>query len=174
MIIPKQAATEFLGNLNPHSVLDLGCGKGMLSLNFARKGIKVTGVDKKPQTINQDNFAFEQSDIRNFSFSKSYDLIISSFVLHFLKKEEAERVINKMITHTSFGGYNLLICMSDKNELYKNKPLNFYPSLKCLKDIYSGWEVVKCISDYTPLEEHDNLSAHRHHIILLLIKKPAD
>lgn len=64
--------------------------------------------------------------------------------------------------------------MSDKDELSKEKPENFYPSLKLLKVIYSKWKVISEIQDFTEIENHDNLDEHRHNLIILLLEKLSD
>ena len=174
MISIKQLTSEYLDNLdNINSVLDLGCGPGRKSLKFAKREVEVTAVDKKPIEITQDNFNFIQKDIRDFDFKKNYDLIIASMVLHFMRKEKAIETIQKIQTNTESKGYNFIMCMSDQDNFAKEKPDNFYPTLKELKELYpeSQWELVKSTQDFTDYEEHGDTPRHRHNLILLLIKK---
>jgi len=173
MIPIKQLTSKYLDDLNPKSVLDLGCGKGRKSLRFAEKGIRVIGIDKKDIEIKQDNFNFIQEDIRNFEFKEKFDLIIASVVLHFFKKEKAIGIIKKMQKNTESKGYNFLICMSNKDDCSKEKPDNFYPNLEELKELYSSeeWEIVKSVQDFTDWEEHGDTERHRHNLILMLVRK---
>ena len=171
MIITKEIVTKFSQNINPKSVLDLGCGFGRFSLKFAKKGSNVTGIDIKEMKIDHDNFNFVKSDIREFEFKDKYDLIIASYVLHFFRREKAEEIIQKMKKSTEIGGYNILVCMSDEDGFYNRKPNNFYPSMRYLRNIYSDWEIVESVQDFTALEEHDGLPPHKHNLIILLIKK---
>jgi len=171
MINQKQLVYEYLKNLNPKSVLDLGCGKGKKSLRFAEKNISVTGVDKREIKINQKKFNFVQQDIRDFKFKEKYDLIIASLVLHFFRKEKAIEIIRKMQENTNRKGFNFLICMSDEDDLSKEKPENFYTTLKELKEIYKDWNIIKSSQRFTDYEEHGNLKSHRHNLIFLLLKK---
>ena len=165
MINQKQLVHEYLKNLKPKSVLDLGCGKGKKSLRFAEKEIVVTGVDKKDIKINQRNFKFIHEDIRDFKFKEKYDLIIASLVLHFFRKEKAIEIIRKMQKNTNLKGFNFLICMSDKDDLSKENPEKFYPTLKELKELYKDWEIIKSSQDFTGYEEHSILKSHRHNLI---------
>ena len=170
MVNIKEQTSEYLNDLKVNSVLDLGCGKGFKSLRFARKGISVLGVDRKDFGINQESFKFKQEDIREFEFEKKYDLIITSLVLHFFKKEKSIEILKKIQSNTENGGYNFLICMTDQDSCFKEKPDNFYPTLGFLKELYSGWEFVKVDSGFTDYEEHDG-TRHRHNLIIALIQK---
>jgi len=133
MIKTKELIPKYLAELEKFSIksiLDLGCGNGRLSLQFAKKGIKVTGVDKINKGISNENFKFIQEDIKNFKYDKKYDLIISSLVLHFFKKETATRIIEEVKNNTEENGCNFLICMSNEDDFSKTKPENFYPDLE--------------------------------------------
>lgn len=174
MISIKQLTSEYLDDLyNINSVLDLGCGEGKKSLRFSRKDIKVIGVDKKPLQIEQENFKFVQEDIKDFEFKENYDLIITSMVLHFLNKKKAIEIINKIQKNTKEQRYNFIIVMSNEDDCSKEKPDNFYPTIKELKELYPSkeWEIVKSIQDFTDWEEHGDIAPHRHNLIVMLIKK---
>ncbi len=174
MISVKRLTSEYLDNLDDiNSVLDLGCATGRKSLRFAKKGIEVTGIDKREIEITQDNFTFVKEDIRKLDFKKNYDLIIVSLVLHFMKKEKAIETIQKTQKNTGLKGYNFFICMSDQDNFSKEKPDNFYPTIEKLKELYheSKWKIVRSSQGFTDWEEHDNLPKHRHNLILLLARK---
>lgn len=171
MIDVKQKTSELLDNLNPKSVLDLGCGKGFKSLRFARKGISVLGIDKKSTEIKQDNFKFVEKDIANFKFEENFNLIITSLVLHYFSKKKAIEMINKNKEHTYPQGHNYIICMSNEDDESKKRPDNFYPSLEELKELYKDWEIIHAVQDFTNWEDHDNLGKHRHNLIIMLVKK---
>lgn len=174
MIKTKELIPKYLAELEKfpiNSVLDLGCGNGRLSLEFAKKGIKVTGIDKINKGISNENFKFIQEDIKNFKYDKKYDLIISSLILHFFKKEGAIKIIEEMKNNTEYEGFNFLICMSNEDDCSKVKPENFYPSLELLKQIYTGWKIIKFDKDFTEIEEHDNLEPHQHNLIFFIAKK---
>jgi len=150
-----------------NNVLDLGCGKGNISSYFVKKGAKVTGVDIKEITKSSENFRFIKEDIDNFDF-KEYDLIISSMVLHFFKKEKAIGIIERMKKATRKGGFNLLICMDNKDEC--NLDEYFYPSLEELKNRYSNWSVINIVKGKTVKENHSKRGEHNHNLIFILLK----
>ncbi len=160
---------EYLKEIKPKKILDLGCGKGGILKRFLNKNCEIIGVDKKdlreflPKTIN-----FIQKDIRDFNIKDKFDLIISSMVLHFLPKEDAIKIIQKMKDGVVAGGYNFILCMSNNEP--RTRQNHFYPSLKELKRFYPDWDI-KCEEFETDIEEHNNLLPHKHNLIILLAKK---
>jgi SAM-dependent methyltransferase len=174
MINTKETKKEFLMELldkNLKKVLDLGCGKGLMLKFFSGKEAKITGIDLKRTSEDLENFNFIEGDVRKEDFGETNDLIIASLILHFLKEEEAKQVIERMKTATSHAGYNLLICMSDKDELSKKKTEKFYPDIKKLEKIYEDWVLIKELEGITEIEDHDNLGPHQHNLIFLLFQK---
>lgn len=171
MLNIKQTTSEYLNELNVNSVLDLGCGPGKKSLRFARKGIKVLGIDKENFEISQENFEFRQESISQFEFNKKYDLIIASLVLHYFEKDKAIEIIKNIKNNTSEKGYNFLICMSDEDDYSKRKIGKFFPSISLIKEIYSDWDIIKINQDFTDYEEHGDHPRHRHNLIIVLTQK---
>ncbi len=82
-------------------VLDAGCGGGRNLIYFLRSGYAVFGVDQSSEAIAQvralastlaplvpaDNFRMEPVERMSFA-DKSFDVVISSAVLHFARDEE--------------------------------------------------------------------------------------
>lgn len=90
------------GRFNPQMrVLDAGCGGGRNLIYFLRNGYDVCGVDESREAINRvrslasvlapslppDNFRLEPVEGMSFA-DASFDVVISSAVLHFAKDEE--------------------------------------------------------------------------------------
>jgi SAM-dependent methyltransferase len=72
----------------PARVLDLGCGVGRHSLELARRGFKVTGVDRTKSYLKQAqekaakeklDVEFVQNDMRSFRRPGAFDAIINLF-----------------------------------------------------------------------------------------------
>ena len=66
-------------------ILDIGCGTGRHSLELARRGYEVTGIDlseaqlKKAKSISEKEnlkIEFQVSDARNFNYKESFDFAI--------------------------------------------------------------------------------------------------
>lgn len=174
MINVKETKKEFLMLLLDKpikKVLDLGCGKGLMSRFFIKKKAKVIGIDTKKIIEDIKNFEFKEGDIRQENFGKENDLIISSLILHLFDKNEAQRIIERMKQATSGSGYNLIICVSNEDVLGKKNQNKFYPSFQELLDIYKDWNLLKETKGITEIEEHGNLSPHQHNLIFALFKK---
>jgi len=162
----KPLIVDSMQRLNPTSVLDLGCGKCNFSRKFIEKGLKVVGVDKESTTKSQGNFKFIQQDILDFEFKEKYDLMIGTGILHFLKEEDAIKIIKKMQENTPLGGFHFLICMSDEER--PNEKVYFYPNKEVLSKLYSGWEIIH----NTPcLSKKHSETMHQHKMIILLAKR---
>jgi len=101
------------------SFLDIGCGTGALTFALSKRGYRVTGADAAPQMIKRakernasNKTAFVVGDVLSrLAFdSKSFDVVIASYVAHGMYEEdrkklydEARRLARKMII---FHDYN--------------------------------------------------------------------
>ncbi len=83
-------------------VLDLGIGQGRNSIPLADLGFKVTGVDYSTKCLDIckntcPKLNLIRSDVRTFEIEKNkYDLILSSYVLHFLHKDDSYKIMQSM------------------------------------------------------------------------------
>ena len=87
--------------LQPVTVLDLGCGTGTVALNILKAfpNARITCLDfaanmidmarAKLSTYPQTRFVV--GDFRNFEFSESYQVVVSSLALHHLETDEEKR-----------------------------------------------------------------------------------
>ena len=88
-----------LARLSALDVLDAGCGTGFLSLEIARRGHRVTGIDFAPAMLAEARrkaaeqgaaVRFEEADAEQLPFSpNSFDLVVSRHVLWTLPHPEA-------------------------------------------------------------------------------------
>ena len=88
-----------LGGRAGIAALDVGCGTGILSLELAARGHRVTGIDFAPEMLSlaKDKAAkagaairFEHADAENLPFAPaSFDLVITRHVLWTLPHPEA-------------------------------------------------------------------------------------
>ncbi len=83
----------FLDNIPTNStVLDIGCGKGLLSHKIAQRSKTVVGIDNNKESITyaKANFAlpnltFIEDDVTSYPFQQTFDIIILSNVLEHIE-----------------------------------------------------------------------------------------
>jgi len=97
----------WLKNNNCHSVLEIGCGSGMLARRFLEKGYSYTGVDLFNEMLDiareeVRSDVFVQSDMRSLSFDTKFDAVLIT------GRSLAYVTENKGILDTFSGIHNLL------------------------------------------------------------------
>jgi ubiquinone/menaquinone biosynthesis C-methylase UbiE len=107
---------EWLAPAAGASVLDVGCGPGHLARLFARRGCRVTGVDRGRLLLRlARRWAAQdpESDVRSIEFHRapaerlpfpdnSFDLVTATTVVYFVAKPAA--VLHEMVRVTRPGG----------------------------------------------------------------------
>jgi len=111
---------ELINDLRPESthLLDMGCGTGKHSIEFARNGYEVTGVDSSIQMIEmaasklmhysslKNKPGFLQQDIRSLNIGHKFDVIVSLFhVMSYLETDEdMMETLESVKSHLHKGG----------------------------------------------------------------------
>ncbi len=109
-----------LANPGGTSALDLCCGPGRCSIALAKKGFKVTGVDRtkflldKAGTMARDagtTIEWVRMDMRDFIRPDAFDFVLSMFTSfgYFDDKEEDLLVLSNILTSLRPGG----VCLMD-------------------------------------------------------------
>ncbi len=89
----------------PMSVLDVGCGTGALAMILSKSNYRVTGIDPAKEMLKVALWKTRGENIRYVHMTKkgilpfkdhSFDLSISSYVLHGMKKEERRILYEEM------------------------------------------------------------------------------
>ncbi len=156
---PESQVEKITELTEPTTVLELGCGNGRNSIYLARKGFDVTaidfskiGIEKLQQSAKEENLDIqtEIADIRDIKLGIEYGVIISSYVLHHLLREDALKIINNAKNHTKAGGLNAIALFTQEGDFYKLNPeasLDFYPASNELKNLYRDWEILEYIEE---------------------------
>lgn len=117
-----------MANINPGArILDMGCGPGRHSLEFARRGYSVTGVDRTGYYLEmarekaaEERLAVEfiQDDMRNFRRRSSFDVVLSMYTTfgYFEDAGDNLKVLANIFESLTVGG-RLLIEMMGKEVL---------------------------------------------------------
>jgi len=122
------------GDVEPSSVLDVGCGIGRHARRFAAKGVTATGIDISPTFLSQareladeedvnDRTDFRRLDMRKLHrLDKKFDLIICIFnTIGYFEDDENVEVLRKMHDRLREGGY-CIVQVANKDALLKELP----------------------------------------------------
>ena len=101
------------------TALDVGCGVGRWSLELARRGHRVQGLDLSPSMIEQARIradaqgarcVFEVGDVTRLNLGRKFDFIVCVTVLqHVLDPAEARAAIVRLGEHLEPGGTLVLL-----------------------------------------------------------------
>ncbi|MEN9342356.1 MAG: putative Tellurite resistance [Candidatus Parcubacteria bacterium] len=148
IVKPRQIIYDVLQYIQSGSVLDLGAGFGRHSLFLADKGFHVTAVEIEQSKLDrlQENakalgvdIQTIKADVADFIPQQSYDLMLSTMVLHFLPKEKAQKALAIMQEHTAQNGFNVVSVYTNENPV----GLRAYLFEKSqLRNAYSSWEII--------------------------------
>jgi ubiquinone/menaquinone biosynthesis C-methylase UbiE len=98
-----------IGDVKNLKVLDFGCGDGWVSIQFAKAGAKVWGIDISGELVKKANkwaqneglsskICFEKMPAENLSFPKNFfDLICRSAILHHTDLSLAVQNIHRVL-----------------------------------------------------------------------------
>lgn len=110
-------------NFQGKKLLDLGCGQGQDALFWANNGYEVTALDYSEQaldSITDNRIKKVKEDMRNIKHlgDDSFDLIYSSFSLHFFKSEELNKIFSEIYRILKSGGLLMFIAKNKKDKYY--------------------------------------------------------
>jgi len=122
-----ECMTALMGLGGGEAVLDLACGPGRISLELARRGFQVTGVDRTAAYLLQAqqradaqglDIEWIQADMRDFCRPAAFDAIFNVYTSfgYFEEASENQRVLRNARTSLRAGGA-LLIDMMGKEVL---------------------------------------------------------
>lgn len=182
---------ELIGKEKGSSVLDLGCGNGVLTKELADRGYRSVGLDESSGLLNiarneYPEITFIQGDAAGFSLDEQFDIVFSNAVFHWIDKEKQpdmmKCVYNALKTNGEFvfefGGFgnnqkihNALSAEFQKEgKDYKN-PF-FFPTIGEYASLLeqAGFKVVYAtlFDRFTELKGDDGLKDW----ILMFVKKP--
>jgi SAM-dependent methyltransferase len=128
-IEPDWELRTFLPIIPKGKALDLGIGDGRNAFFLARNGFAVEGIDFSQAAVKKCNdLAAKEglpvqavlADLRDFQIPKErYACIICSYVLPFLKRSEAETVINRIKTGLIRHGVSFVAVFTTEDPLYQ-------------------------------------------------------
>ena len=104
-----------LTDLRNTSLLDAGCGNGVVSEFFWALGADITGVDVSDDALDQAALrvplgTFHRSPLTSFALQREYDIVFCADVLyHIIDNTAWKQAVERLARHTSPGGYLFVI-----------------------------------------------------------------
>lgn len=148
----------------PCKTLDLGSGRGRNTLYLSGLGFDVTAVDANANAIGTleqiiaaegiGNVRTAVYDINDAAITETYDFIVSTVVLMFLRTDRIPAIIANMQESTRPGGYNLVVCAMD-TAAHPCDRFSFKFREGELKAHYQGWTLHKYNEDVGQLHATD-------------------
>lgn len=99
--VPKHGAKliEMLDKETVHTVLDLGCGGGVLTQQLAEAGFSVCGMDASEAQLalaknTYPDIAFFVGDATDFALQIPVDAVFSNAVLHWINRDKHPQLLN--------------------------------------------------------------------------------
>lgn len=165
---PLPIVKKTLDYISSGEALDLGVGNGRNTLYLLSKSFEVTGVDSSQEGINiliekagnNPKLKTFCTDVLNFETKKQYDLVLAIGLLHFLNRDDAKNLIEKMKSWTKIGGYNAVGAKMTQN-IIGDLPYIFRENE--LKEYYleDSWEI----------KSYEEIETGRSKVSFLIAKK---
>lgn len=152
------------------TVLDVGCGKGIVSVYAAAKGLTVDAVDKAPEPPplfrNILNIHFVSADLGQWTPARAYDVILCHYVLHFLERTYVVRdFLPTLINHLNPRGVLQLFVFTPED--FTSVPTKFSPEE--LLPIFRNLDILKN-ETFIEEEDHPPIGKHEHHTLRLVVR----
>ncbi len=101
---------DFVSTLDPHSVLDAGCGSGRVARELSKRGVDVVGVDVEPSMIAEaqrrsPDLVWHVADLASLDLGRTFDVVVmAGNVLLFTAPGTNDEVIAACAQHVAPGG----------------------------------------------------------------------
>lgn len=133
----------------PLTILEIGCGNGMVSREVASLGHRVTGVDVSQTAVDWSKELFDKEGLSgrfltgnacdmNFLDDQTFDVTIDGNCLHCIIGPDRARFLSETFRTTKTGGYFLLSSMCGPPRSLKAKE-NFDEESLCLMKGDKPW-----------------------------------
>ncbi|MSR71726.1 MAG: methyltransferase domain-containing protein [Candidatus Taylorbacteria bacterium] len=156
--------------------LDLGSGKGADAYILAEKGFKVDSVDRDKKSLTDapisQSITKYNTNIEDFKIvSNTYNLVLASFSLQFLTKENAKNVIASMVNGCVKNGIIIFNLIGENDEWAVDGKWSTWSAME-IKDFVATLSVT--VRNFNQIEgKGDTICAgikHWHIFELILIK----
>lgn len=139
-------------------VLDLGCGRGNLSIEAARRGCQVVALDGSPTAIAglRDRAAAErlqvesrQQDLGTYRIAEAFDTIVAIGLLMFFPRARALELLDDIKVHVRPGGtavVNVLVEGTTYLDMFEPGHYHLFAERE-LDERFAGWDLLAARAD---------------------------
>jgi len=156
---------EYTNSLTPGMALDLGCGTGGNSVELARRGWSVVGVDiavkaievARKETDSSFGITYEVGDMTKWKGTHSFDLVLISYALPSAGPGRETAIANA--ADSMLPGGTLIIGEFDASSMSWGKPGDF-ASIEGMTRSLAAFDVVRVESVPTKPHVHGGFTSH--------------
>ncbi len=127
-------------SIKVNSVLDVGCGTGLHSVELARRGYTVLGIDISREMIEKareksagiPNVSFVNADVRSFNAGRRFDSAIAMYgvISYFVSDDDLMEALRSIRAHVNTGGLFVfdtwnLVGVQEKRLYYETPAASF-------------------------------------------------
>jgi cyclopropane fatty-acyl-phospholipid synthase-like methyltransferase len=118
------------GKLKPCKAVDLGCGAGAYTIELAKRGFEMTGVDFSEKAVDLAKertekagvkCSFKVADLIRETVGDTFDLAFEWEVLHHVFPEDREAYLDNVRALLNPDGLYLSVCFSEKSPQFGGK-----------------------------------------------------
>ncbi|MDO8623135.1 MAG: methyltransferase domain-containing protein [archaeon] len=145
---------SFVSGMSFDSVLDVGCGTGVLSFEFSKISKIVYGIDKNENEISDakerykevGNLNFTVVNLENHGFKGIFDVVIFSDVIYYLGVDAQKRVMENIYSVLKEDGFFITSRHMGRDDEEINEYSNLFEKIKTkwvtyVNDDGKGWWV---------------------------------
>jgi SAM-dependent methyltransferase len=147
--VPAHGEADFIESLHPMSVLDAGCGMGRVSIELARRGMDVVGVDLDDDLLEfarraEPSIRWVRADLATMRLGRRFDVVgMPGNVMVFCRPSDRAAIIQTAVGHLEANGLLVagfqLETGRDALDLARYDELCLASSLR-LKERWSTWD----------------------------------
>lgn len=118
-----EAVLELLHPQGGENILDVGCGTGDLANRIKEAGATVMGIDSSHEMIEKacekfPEIHFEIANAIDFDLHQQFDAVFSNATLHWIKKTDHPKVLNRIQQHLKPQGRLIVEMGGDHNVVH--------------------------------------------------------